>query len=45
MFLVTVVVLMTELDRSDITVWFPSLTDLVFFRAYPVIGGIGAQCL
>src|SRR5262245_9301234 len=31
---------MTELDRSDITVWFPWLTDLVFFGVYGVIGGI-----
>ena len=37
MFFVTVIVLMTELNRSDITMWFPSLTDLVFFRAYAIV--------
>jgi len=29
-------VVMTELNRSDITVWLPWLTDLVFFGAYGV---------
>ena len=29
--------MVTELNRSDITVWFPWLTDLVFFGAYAVI--------
>jgi hypothetical protein len=33
-FVVALVVVMTELNRSDIAMWFPLLTDLVFFGAY-----------
>src|SRR5262245_3723682 len=34
------VVVMTELDGSDIAMGFPWLTDLVFFGACGIIGGI-----
>jgi hypothetical protein len=34
---------MTELNRSDIALWFPWLTDLVFFRAYAVVRGINRR--
>jgi hypothetical protein len=31
---------MTELNRSDITVWFPWLTDLVLFGTFAIVRGI-----
>jgi len=32
--------MVTELNRSNIAMWFPWLTDLVFFRAYASVRGI-----
>ena len=39
------VVLMTELNRSDITPWFPWPTNLVGFRKYATVRGINRRTL
>jgi len=39
-FVVVLIVVMTELNRSKIAMGFSWLTDLVFYRAYAIVRGI-----